>query len=70
MRPVVRRTFHSFTEAKLENAESRIYLGIHWAFDRDEGVKQGDKVADYVFASALAPRQPAIKPPLASNYGW
>jgi len=60
VRPVVRRTFHSFTEAKLENAQSRIYLGIHWAFDRDEGVKQGDAIADHIFAHALQP----IKPPI------
>src|SRR5262249_52532902 len=37
VRPVIARTYHSFTQAKLENAQSRIYLGIHWAFDRDEG---------------------------------
>lgn len=52
-RPVVKRTFQSFTQAKLENAQSRIYLGIHWAFDRDEGIKQGDKVANYVFDHVL-----------------
>lgn len=53
VRPVVKRTFQSFTQAKLENAQSRIYLGIHWAFDRDEGIKQGDQVANYVFDHVL-----------------
>src|SRR5262249_44812390 len=54
-RPLVSRTFDSFTQAKLENAQSRIYLGIHWAFDRDEGVRTGDAVADFVFDHALQP---------------
>ena len=52
-RPRIKRSFQSFTEAKLENAQSRIYLGIHWAFDRDEGIKQGDQVANYVFDHVL-----------------
>jgi hypothetical protein len=69
VRPVVKRTFHSFTEAKLENAESRIYLGIHWSFDRDEGVKQGDQVADYVFQHILSPNHPPMKASLAANSG-
>src|SRR5206468_400539 len=53
VRPVVVRSFNSLTQAKIENAQSRIYLGIHWAFDRDEGVKQGDAVADYIFNHVL-----------------
>jgi hypothetical protein len=55
VRPVVTRTYNSFTEAKLENAQSRIYLGIHWAFDRDEGIICGDKVANDVFDTILQP---------------
>ncbi len=55
VRPVVVRSFNSLTQAKLENAQSRIYLGIHWAFDRDEGIKQGNSVANYVFDHALRP---------------
>jgi hypothetical protein len=55
VRPVVVRSFNSLTQAKLENAQSRIYLGIHWAFDRDEGIKQGDNVANYVFDHVLRP---------------
>jgi hypothetical protein len=64
-RPVVKRTFQSFTQAKIENAQSRIYLGIHWAFDRDEGIKQGDKVANYVFDHVL--QVSPIWMPLASG---
>ncbi|KAF3884283.1 MULTISPECIES: hypothetical protein [Nostocales] len=38
-----------FTKAMLENARSRIYLGIHYQFDSDEGMKAGIRIADYVF---------------------
>ena len=47
------RTFHSFSDAAFENGQSRIYLGIHWAFDRDEGIRCGNLVADYVFDNFL-----------------
>src|SRR5262249_24042119 len=58
VRPVVPRTFHSFSEAAEENGQSRIYLGIHWAFDKTEGILCGDHVADYVFDNFLHPRTP------------
>jgi len=54
-RPLVPRTFHSFSEASFENAQSRIYLGVHWAFDRDEGIACGNVVADYVFDHMMQP---------------
>ncbi len=38
-----------------QNLESRVYLGIHWRFDGEEGVKIGKKIADDVFAMALTP---------------
>jgi hypothetical protein len=58
VRPVVERTFGSFTQAKIENAQSRIYLGIHWRFDADEGIRQGDAVANFVFDHLLAADDP------------
>jgi hypothetical protein len=48
-RPLVRRSFRTLSQAEEENGQSRIYLGIHWAFDKTEGIAQGRKVADYVF---------------------
>ena len=61
-RPIVSRTFDSFSEAKLENGQSRIYLGIHWAFDRDDGIKTGDAAADFIFDNALQPKSPPSDP--------
>lgn len=55
-RPIVERRFSSLSQAEEENARSRIYLGIHWAFDATEGVKQGNRVANYVFKNILEPR--------------
>lgn len=57
IRPRITRQFDSLTEAKLENAQSRIYLGIHWRFDADQGIESGDAVADHVFANFFRPGQ-------------
>ena len=55
VRPLVPRSFRSLSEAEEENGQSRIYLGIHWVFDKTEGIAQGRRVADYVFAHAFEP---------------
>jgi hypothetical protein len=52
-RPLVPRSFTSLSEAEEENGQSRIYLGIHWSFDKTAGITQGRQVADYVFANAF-----------------
>jgi len=55
VRPLIPRSFSSLSEAEDENGQSRIYLGIHWHFDKTEGIAQGRKVADYVFQHAFTP---------------
>src|SRR5262249_9540243 len=45
----------SFSQMAGENAQSRIYLGIHWQFDAIEGIRCGDGIADYAFTHALLP---------------
>jgi membrane-associated phospholipid phosphatase len=59
VRPLRPRHFASLSEAEEENGQSRIYLGIHWSFDKTEGIIQGRKIADYVFQNAFSPLAPA-----------
>jgi len=55
IRPLIPEHFPSFTEAEKENAQSRIFMGIHWQFDADDGISQGNLVGDFVFANAFQP---------------
>jgi len=53
-RPFVPRTFQRFSDAEVENGQSRIYLGIHWYYDADAGIDQGRQVADWVWTNLYA----------------
>src|SRR4029077_5733701 len=55
VRPYMPRYFSSFSQAEEENGQSRIYLGIHWSFDKTQGIAQGRNVANYVFDHAFMP---------------
>jgi hypothetical protein len=52
-RPRLARSFGTLSQAEEENGQSRIYLGVHWQFDKTEGIALGRRIADYVFARGL-----------------
>ncbi len=54
-RPLTPRSFLTLSQAEEENGQSRIYLGIHWAFDKTSGITQGRQIADYVFQHSFRP---------------
>ncbi|MDP9792730.1 hypothetical protein J2S43_001242 [Catenuloplanes nepalensis] len=54
-RPNVVRTLPSFTAAAAENGRSRIYLGVHYQWDADNGIATGTQVGNQVFANYLRP---------------
>jgi hypothetical protein len=53
VRPRVERNYSKFSEASLENALSRVYLGIHWRFDCIDGMKSGEHVGTYIYDNIL-----------------
>ncbi|MEO5823236.1 MAG: hypothetical protein ABIT71_22250 [Vicinamibacteraceae bacterium] len=55
IRPLLPRSFRKLSQAEEENGQSRIYLGIHWSFDKTAGIAQGRRIADYVFTNAFRP---------------
>jgi hypothetical protein len=55
VRPLIPRTFASLSHAEEENGQSRIYLGVHWAFDKTQGAIQGRRVANYVLGNTFLP---------------
>src|SRR5438477_3877627 len=55
LRPYVPRSFANFSQAEEENGQSRIYLGIHWSFDKTQAIAQGRNVGKYVLHDACPP---------------
>lgn len=55
LRPNKPRTFSALSVAEEENGQSRMYLGIHWGFDKTAGIDQGRKVANFVYKNAFQP---------------
>jgi hypothetical protein len=53
VRPRLPRGFATLSQAEEENGQSRIYLGIHWAFDKTGGSFVGRRVADYIVQHGL-----------------
>ena len=54
-RPYVKKHFDSFHAAAEECAFSRVYLGVHWDWDGDSGLFEGDKVATYAQENLMLP---------------
>jgi membrane-associated phospholipid phosphatase len=61
--PGVTRTFDGFAAAAAEAGRSRIYGGIHFAFDNDDGLALGRAVGHYVVQTAGPIRAPARSHP-------
>jgi hypothetical protein len=77
------RSFTSFTQAGLlapgmenspegENGMSRIYLGIHWLFDQQDGIYLGNAIAEYAASHYFqsVPEPSAILLGLLAAVGW
>ncbi|QDU30382.1 Serralysin C precursor [Anatilimnocola aggregata] len=45
---VADRSFTSFTQAAEEAADSRLYGGIHWRFDNEDGLTAGTSIGEWV----------------------
>jgi PAP2 superfamily len=53
--PGITRSFTSFSQAAQENANSRVYAGIHFRTACRDGVRQGKQGGRYAFKHALQP---------------
>ena len=62
VRPLIPRSFTTLSQAEEENGQSRIYLGIHFSFDKTEGIAQGRRVGDYVFKTTFVPVSSSATP--------
>lgn len=56
VRPRIPRTFSSLSEAEEENGQSRIYLGLHWKFDKTKGIAHGNEIGDYIMEHVFKPQ--------------
>jgi hypothetical protein len=53
--PGITRSFTSFSQAAQENADSRVYAGIHFRTTCTDGLRQGKKVGRFAFKHYLKP---------------
>lgn len=54
----ITRSFTSFSQAAQENADSRVYAGIHFRTACQDGIKQGEQIGRRAFAQYLQPYRP------------
>jgi hypothetical protein len=55
--PGVSRSFNSFSAAAEEAGRSRIYGGIHYEFDNQQGLRAGRRIGELVCRTLLLPRE-------------
>ncbi len=53
--PGVTRSFDSFSAAALENAWSRVWLGVHFSIDSTEGLAIGDELGNNIYNQIMGP---------------
>ncbi|MBM4098184.1 MAG: vanadium-dependent haloperoxidase [Planctomycetes bacterium] len=53
--PLVVREFTSFSQAAAEAADSRLYGGIHFRFDNEDGLVAGQRLGTHVVTTQLQP---------------
>jgi hypothetical protein len=63
VRPRLPRRYATLSQAEEENGQSRIYLGLHWRFDKTGGAALSHRIADAIFARGLV--RPAGAPAAA-----
>src|SRR5713101_5693457 len=56
--PGITRSFKGFSEAQEENADSRVYSGIHFRNSTVAGILQGEQIGRQAFAQYLQPYRP------------
>ncbi|MEV0412988.1 hypothetical protein AB0I68_19875 [Streptomyces sp. NPDC050448] len=52
------RRMNSFSQVAEEGEFSRLWLGVHYRWDAEDGRQIGTNVGEYVFANALQPTHP------------
>jgi hypothetical protein len=65
--PGVVRTYHSLAQCAAEIGRSRIYGGIHFEFDSNEGLSSGARIARFIAQHCLIPT--TFLPQLAIEHG-
>jgi hypothetical protein len=54
----ITHSFTSFSQAAQENADSRVYAGIHFRTACQDGIKKGEQIGRRAFAQSLQPYKP------------